>query len=121
MISWTDVNKLQDQKTQLQIKLNNLIKSENASSDEINGLKAEILHLEKDINRILGSNEVKRQKELKKEKSGLDEKHKKRYYSFKRKYDMISKLNEATNNIMNAIDSLNNTYEIEESRVKVKV
>lgn len=120
MISWTDVNKLQVEKTQLQLKLNELLKSGHASQDEINELKAEILHLEKSINRILGSNEVKRQEKLKKEKSGIDEKHKKRYYAFKRKYDMISKLNEATNNILNSIDSLTISYEEENSRVKVK-
>ena len=120
MISWTDVNKLQTQKTELQLKLNELLKSGHASQDEINELKAEILHLEKSINRILGSNEVKRQEKLKKEKSGIDEKHKKRYYAFKRKYDMISKLNEATNNILNSIDSLTVSYEEENSRVMVK-
>ena len=120
MISWNDVNKLQSQKTELEVKLSELLKSGQASQDDINELKAEILHLKININRILGSNEVKRQKELKKEQSGLDEKYKKRYYAFKRKYDMISKLNGATNNILNSIDSLNNTYEVEESKVKVK-
>ena len=119
MISWTDVNELQKQKTELQVRLKELLNI-NASNDDINELKAEILHLEKNINRILGTNEVKRQKELASVKSGADERNKKRYYAFKRKYSMISKLNEATNNILKVIDSLSNNYEVSSERVKVK-
>ena len=66
------------------------------------------------------TNEVKRQKELASVKSGADERNKKRYYAFKRKYSMISKLNEATNNILKVIDSLSNNYEVSSERVKVK-
>ena len=119
MISWTDVNELQKQKIDLQLKLDELLKSGNASQDNINEIKAEILHLEKNINRILGSNEVRRQKELKSAQSGIDEKNKKRYYSFKKKYDKISKLNEATSHILAVIDRMQNQPVTTESYVKV--
>ena len=119
MISWTDVNTLQKQKQDLQLKLREKIQN-NASNDEINELKAEILHLEKNINRILGTNEVKRQKELAHVKSGLDEKNKRRYYAFKKKYSMISKLNDATNNILRVIENLEKQDSIENVMIKVK-
>ena len=118
MISWNDVNKLQKQKQELQLKLNDLLKSNSATEDNINELKSEILHLEKNIKRILGSKEVERQNEIKKNQSGIDEKKRKAYYALKRRYDMISKLNEATNNFLVSIDVLN---EKTNERVKVKV
>ena len=117
MISWNDVNKLQNQKTELQLKLNDLLSSKSASEDDINELKSEILHLDKNIKRILGTNEVERQRELKRNKSGLDERSKKAYYALKKRYDMISKLNEATNNFIVAIDR---SYKKDQEYVKVK-
>lgn len=119
MISWTDVNTLQNQKLELQVKLDNLLKSGTASIDDINEIKSEINHLEKDIKRILGSNELERQKKLR--SNSNDEKIKKRYYALKSKYDLIKKLNEATTNLVKTIDSLDNHYESSIHNVKVKV
>ena len=119
MISWTDVNTLQKQKLDLQVKLDSLLKSGSATEDEINEIKSEINHLEKDIKRILGTNEIERQKKLR--SNSNDERAKKRYYALKNKYDLIKKLNEATQGLINTIDSKNEKYEEDIHIVKVKV
>lgn len=118
MISWTDVNLLQKQRLDLQVKLDNLLKSGSSSEDDINEIKSEITHLDKDIKRILGTNEIERQKKLRSDSN--DEKIKKKYYSLKRKYDLINKLNEATVNLMNTIE-LNNEFQNSSQVVKVKI
>lgn len=119
MISWSDVNTLQKQKLDLQVKLDELLKSGKASVDDINEIKSEINHLEKDIRRILGSNELERQKKLR--NNSNDEKIKKKYYTLKNKYNLIKKLNESTNNFIKTIDLLDNNYESNMQNVKVKI
>ena len=123
-----------DEKTEglLQKEINNLklelmgkIKNKTSVDDinDINALKAEILYRENLIKRKIGIKEVESRKELANIKSGLsglDEKNKKRYYAFKKKYSMISKLNDATNNILRVIESLENQDIKEDIRVKVK-
>lgn len=119
MISWSDVNTLQKQKLDLQIRLDELLKNGKASDDDVNEIKSEINHLEKNIRRILGSNELERQKKLRSNHN--DEKVKKKYYALKSKYNLVKKLNESTNNFIKTIDSLDNSYESNIQNVKVKI
>lgn len=123
MISWTDVNVLEHDKKQLQVKLSELIKSGNFSEDEVNSIKAEILYLDKQISKIVGSNEIKRQKELKQRKSGIEQANISAYYSFKDKYKKINKMKVATTRMINEIDEFNRKkYDVVEKEVvKVKV
>lgn len=123
MISWTDVNVLEHDKKQLQVKLSELIKSGNFSEDEVNSIKAEILYLDKQISKIVGSNEIKRQKELKQRKSGIEQANISTYYSFKDKYKKINKMKVATTRMINEIDEFNRKkYDVAEKEVvKVKV
>lgn len=123
MISWTDVNVLEHDKKQLQVKLSELIKSGNFSEDEVNSIKAEILYLDKQISKIVGSNEIKRQKELKQRKSGIEQANISAYYSFKDKYKKINKMKVATTRMINEIDEFSRKkYDVAEKEVvKVKV
>ena len=88
----------------MEIELNNLIRSENKEQDKINELKSEILYLKKQIGKKLGYKEVKKQEEIKRKKSGIDEKNIKNYKAFKSKYKKISKMEVATKNILKTID-----------------
>lgn len=126
MISWTDVNSLQKQKLNLQVKLNELLKSGSATVDEINELKSEILYLDKQIEKIVGTNEIKRQQELKRKKSGIEQRNLRNFYEFKDKYKKISKMKIATTRMIASIENLQRaTYEREnieeQGLVKVKV
>ena len=47
MINWSDINSLQKQKLDLQIKLNELVNSGEKSIDKINEIKSEIIYLDK--------------------------------------------------------------------------
>lgn len=106
MISWTDVNILQKEKRELQVKLSELLKNPNVSKDEINELRSEILHLDKQIEKILGSNEIKRQEELKQKKSGIEQRNIKNYYSLKDKFKTISKMKLATTRMISEIEKM---------------
>ena len=119
MISEMRVQELQNKKRQLQSNLNDLLNSKNYTSDDVNELRSEILHINKLIEKKVGNKELKRQEEVRKRKSGVNEINIKAYYSFKSKYKKISEMAVATNRILKAFDSLNNTYT--EERVKVKV
>lgn len=126
MISWTDVNSLQKRKLDLQVNLNQLLKSNNASLDEVNELKSEILYLDKQIEKIVGTNEIKRQKELKRKKSGIEQRNLSNFYEFKDKYKKISKMKIATTRMIASIENYqkevySNNEIIEHGLVKVKV
>lgn len=123
MISWSDVKSLQAKKKEYQIELNNLLHSGNASEDLIGELRSEIKHLENQIKKILGSKELKRQKELKAKKSGNvnDIKAITSYNNFKIRYDMIKDMNTATNKMMAAIARYKQSRELESSLQMVKV
>jgi len=100
-----DVNSLETRKTQLEIELNNLLRSENKEEDKINELRSEILYLKKQIGKKLGSKEVKKQEEIRRKKLRVDERNIKNYNAFKSKYRKISKMEVATKNILKVIDS----------------
>ena len=123
MISWSDVKSLQAKKKEYQIELNNLLHSGNASEDLIGELRSEIKHLENQIKKILGSKELKRQKELKDKKTGNvnDIKAITSYNNFKIRYDMIKDMNTATNKMMAAIARYKQSRELESSLQMVKV
>lgn len=108
MINWSDVNSLQKQKREKEVKLNELVKSGNITQDEINELKSEILYLKKQIEKIVGSNEIKRQKEIRLKKSGVEQRKLNNYYTFKEKYKKISKLNSSIKKLVHVIDKYNN-------------
>ena len=101
----TDINSLESRKTELEIELNNLIKSEDKEEDKINELRSEILYLKKQIGKKLGSKEVKKQEEIRRKKLRVDERNIKNYNAFKSKYRKISKMEVATKNILKVIDS----------------
>ena len=101
----TDINSLETRKTQLEIELNNLLKSDNKEEDKINELRSEILYLKKQIGKKLGSKEVKKQEEIRRKKLRVDERNIKNYNAFKSKYRKISKMEVATKNILKVIDN----------------
>lgn len=121
MISWSDINLLQKQKKDLQIKLDELLNSNDKTPDRINELKSEILYLDKQIEKILGTNEIERQKELKRQKSGVEQRNVKSYYALKDKYKKISKMKLATTKMISLIEAYQKQdYSLEEEIVKVK-
>ena len=115
MMLEADINSLETKKTSLEIELNNLIRSENKEQDKINELKSEILYLKKQIGKKLGYKEVKKQEEIKRKKSGIDEKNIKNYKAFKSKYKKISKMEVSTKNILKVIDIYFGNKEYEQS------
>lgn len=120
MISWSDVNSLQKEKLNKEIKLKELLKS-NSSEDEINELKSEILYLNKQIEKIVGTNEIKRQKEIRIKKLGLEEKKLNNYYAFKEKYKKISKMRSSVKQLIKVIDIYNNSLYIENENELVRL
>lgn len=121
MISWNDVKELQNEKLKLQVRLNELINSSNKSVDDINSLKAEILYIDKQIEKILGKKEINRQKELKKKKSGIENLNEKKYFSFHAKYKRISNIESAVKRIIGVIENYNNEKSYNTEIVKVKI
>lgn len=117
----TDINSLETKKLSLEIELNTLLKSEDVDEDKINELKSDILHLQKQIDKKLGTKEVQKQKEIKREKSGVDERNIKNYNAFKAKYKKISKIEVSTKNILRVIDTYLNKdeYEYQDNMIKV--
>ena len=101
----TDINSLENRKTELEIELNNLLRSDNKEEDKINELRSEVLYLKKQIGKKLGSKEVKKQEEIRRKKLRVDERNIKNYNAFKSKYRKISKMEVATKNILKVIDS----------------
>ena len=101
----TDINSLEARQTELEIQLNNLLRSENKEEDKINELRSEILYLKKQIGKKLGSKEVKKQEEIRRKKLRVDEKNIKNYNAFKSKYRKISKMEVATKNILKVINN----------------
>ena len=117
MLDWATIKKLQDKKLKLQIKLSNLLNSNDITKDDINELNAEIKHLDSQINKILGSKEVKMLEEIKHKKNRVEERNIKSFYALKDKYKKISKMKLATSHMIDIIDNLNNKeYDV----VKVK-
>lgn len=121
MISNEDEKTLQKQKLDLQIKLNELLKSNDKSIDDINELKSEILHLDKQIEKIVGSNEIKRQKEVKRKKLGIEETNINNYYLFKSKYRQICKMRISFLHMLSAIENYYNDQQLKDEVVKVRV
>lgn len=121
MISWTDVNLLEKQKLDLQLRLNQLLNSnDNSMSDEINSIRAEILHVDKQIKKIVGKNEIARQEKLKVKKSGQIDIIIKNFEIFKSKYRRVSNIYSAMNAMMNFIDEYNSEITLT-SQAPVKV
>ena len=101
----TDINSLESRKTELEIELNNLLRRDSKEEDKINELRSEILYLKKQIDKKLGTKEVKKQEEIKRKKLRVEERNIKNYNVFKSKYRKISKMEVATKNILKVIDS----------------
>lgn len=120
MISENTIQELQDKKRQLQISLSSLLDSKNCSKDDINELKSEIMHIDKLIEKKVGTNELNRLDEVRRKKSRQEELTIKAYYGIKNKYKQVSTMNTATNRLINIIDKLKNNIENTESMVKVR-
>ena len=123
MIEWSEINSLQDKKRNLQLQLSDLLNTPNASIDDINAIKSEILYLDKQIVNILGNNELKRLEELKGKRNSQEQRSIKMYYALKDRYKKISKMNIAVKKISAVIDSkfnTNNDLDYYVERVKVK-
>lgn len=106
MVKKSDINSIQREKIDKEIKLNNLLKSKKFSQDDVNELKSEILHLDKQIEKIVGSNEIRRQKELKFKR--INEMRINNYYAFKNKYKKINKMSSSVKRFIKVVDSYNN-------------
>ena len=113
-----DVNLLESKKLDLEVELNELIKN-NAEKDKINELRSEILYIKKQISKALGNKEVKKQEEIKRKKSGIDERNIKNYSAFKLRYKRISKMEVSTKNILRVIDIYLNQEQYNDNVVKV--
>lgn len=123
MISWTDVNKFQKKKLELQADLDLLLKSNNPTLEEINSLRAEIKYLDKQIEKILGTKELERIEESKKKKSGIEEFNKKNYYALRDKYKKMNRMKIATARMLSLIEkykkeSFNQKEELENTEQK---
>ncbi len=122
MIGNEDVKSLEKRKLDLQIKLNELLKSNNKNIDDINAFKSEILYLDKQIERIVGSNEINRQKEVRRKKLAIEETNIDNYYLFKNKYKQICKIKVSTSHMLSVIEKyLNNHQKNLAEVVKVKM
>lgn len=120
MISEYSTKELQKKRIELQANLSSLIESKTCSKDDINELRAEILHIDKLIEKKVGSNELKRQEEVRRKKTRKDELIIKNFYGIKKKYKQISTMSVATTRLMNIVDTLTNTTEYTNERVKVR-
>ncbi len=117
MISEYSIKELQTEKRKLQAELTLILNSPNCSSDNINELKSEILHIEKEIKKKVGSKELKRQEEVK--RKNKDDINLKNFKNLKAKYNRIKSMNVATKKFINIIDSLSNVV-FEDEMIKVK-
>lgn len=118
MINWTDLKKLQSDKLNYQLKLNDLLKSPNVNIENINELKSEIIHINKQIEKIVGKKELERQDELKVKKIDTSLIDLNNYNILKNKYDKISNINNSTKKIIEIIKIYKN---LDNDDVKVKV
>ena len=118
MINWTDLKKLQSDKLNYQLKLNDLLKSPNVNIESINELKSEIIHINKQIEKIVGKKELERQDELKVKKIDTSLIDLNNYNILKNKYDKISNINNSTKKIIEIIKIYKN---LDNDDVKVKV
>ena len=107
MINWSDIKRLEKQKNDLQLKLNELLNSNN----NINEIKAQIIVLDIGIGELLRINEV----EI---KQILDVKgNKKCLYELKDKYKKLSKLKISITKMLDTIEK----YENKEVNVNKKL
>lgn len=113
------LNLLQKQKTEYQLELNNLLHSSTKDSDKISELKSEIIHINKQIEKIVGKKEIERQNEFKNKKFGIEEKNKSDYYNLKTIIKKISPMKIATNRMIKTIENRFNNVSEEKVRVKI--
>ena len=101
------INSLQTKKREIQVKLNELLHSSNPDKDKINEFRADILYINKQIERLVGKNEIKRQEELENRNLEQEKRNKKAYNYFKDKCEKISPFNIATNLFITNINQIN--------------
>ncbi len=118
MISEKTVKELQSKKRQLQADMSVMLDSKDCSKESINALRAEILHIDKLIEKKVGTKEIERQNEVRRKKSRKDELTIKSYFEIKSKYKQISGMKVATNRLVSIMDKLN-SYRSDEM-IKVK-
>ena len=102
MISWPDIKALQKRRDELQLKLNELLNSNN----NLNEIKTQILVLDKGIGELLRINEA----EIKQILDGKG--NKKGIYELKDKYKKISKLKVSTTKMLEIIETYNKTNKV---------
>ena len=117
MINWSDVDLLQKEKKEKELELNSILKSKDFSIDKVNELKSDILYLDKQIKKIVGTNEFNRQKEIKNKK--FYEIKLNNYY--KEKYKKISKINTSIKKFSSAIDNYYNKNYDDDVLVRIKM
>lgn len=113
------INSLQARKREIQLELNELLHASNPDNDKINELRAEILYIEKQIEKIVGKKEIDRLSEVRRNQIGIDEISKRNYFALKEKFKKISPMAIATNRIVNLIDRLTKNQSEEKVRVKI--
>ena len=95
----TDIKELQELKTKWQYELSELIKN-NADKEEMEAAKSELKHIDLQIKRIIGTNEIKRIDQIKNKKKGNDDINKKKFEQLKKMYKKIAPITTAVNNIL---------------------
>lgn len=123
MVVVDDVNSLELKKINLEVELNNLIKSGKKDENKMNELRSEILYIKKQISKKIGPKEVEFQERIKRKKLGVKEKNIKNYTAFKSKYKKISKIEIATKSILKSIDNYlgREVYEYSDNEAKVMI
>ena len=106
MISWASIKALEKQKNDLQLKINNIINSNNEVIHNINELKSQILVLDKGIEKILCINETELKQILNNKGNAT-----RSFYELKDKYKKISKLKVATTKMLDTIEAYQNGEE----------
>ena len=96
------LDSLEKEKLQKQMELSNIL---NDDEDKVNELKSEILHLEKQIEKIVGKKEITRQQELKNKRNRKYEINRDNYFKLKQMLKRISPMNNAVNKFIYTVDN----------------
>lgn len=120
MLNNQELKDLENKKLELELSIKELLQKEDYSKDLENELRSELLYINKQIKHKLGNKEIKIQEEIKRKRTGKDERNINNYNILKNKYKQISNIEIATKDIIRNIDNyyLSQAYEDNMEMVK---
>ena len=120
MLNNQELKDLENKKLELELSIKELLQKEDYSKDLENELRSELLYINKQIKHKLGNKEIKIQEEIKRKRTGKDERNINNYNILKNKYKQISNIEIATKDILRNIDNyyLSQAYEDNMEMVK---